>query len=160
MCRYKLSFVATDDTAEGMFFCFDEISRMIIKRNVDYVLRMAMKASGLPKEITDIVSKKFTFNVILTKGSYYDGHKTYEVRSIMRDFQMEAYKAKLLLTQPLISPLSDAPPNLTIESPSQISTQSNQITRPPDLIDIAESSVRSSLNIYTYILQHAYSCTK
>ncbi|XP_021314345.1 uncharacterized protein LOC8075683 isoform X2 [Sorghum bicolor] len=137
---YKLSFVATDDTAEGMFFCFDEISRMIIKRNVDYVLRMAMKASGLPKEITDIVSKKFTFNVILTKGSYYDGHKTYEVRSIMRDFQMEAYKAKLLLTQPLISPLSDAPPNLTIESPSQISTQSNQITRPPDLIDIAESS--------------------
>lgn len=101
-CSYKLSFEARDDTAEARFFAYNEVSRRIIRRNIDFMLRESRKAPGLPQQLRNLISRKYTFIVGVTTSSFRDPKiRTYLVKAVSFDYLEQAYVAeRLLLIQP------------------------------------------------------------
>lgn len=68
--RYKLTFKASDGTAEAEMFAFDTVARTIIGKPCPMVVASFPDASAIPPEITAIVSRKYTFIVVLNNQSY------------------------------------------------------------------------------------------
>jgi hypothetical protein len=54
--RYKLTFMATDGTAEARMFCFDGITKRIIGKTCPSVVSSVTKISLVPLELASIVS--------------------------------------------------------------------------------------------------------
>ena len=85
--RYKLTFAARDETAEGQFFCFDGIAQQIVKKSCESLFHLPDRMSGTPPGLTAIVGNKYTFAVGLTSESYYSKHtREYQVKYVMEDF--------------------------------------------------------------------------
>lgn len=91
---YKLSFNAEDETSEGKFFAYDAQARAIIKRDVVAVAKQQAREPGFPRFLTEAISRKFSFHVMLTEDSYSDIHdKTWLVKSVLVDHEFEAIRA-------------------------------------------------------------------
>ena len=151
--RYKFSFTAADDTAEAQFFAYDDAARNIIHRNVRAVLNQLNKGSGFPQFLTDVISKKFTFNVNLTDDSFGEmKDRTYIVKSVAADHQVQAYKAKQqVLTQPTGDTSLTLTPIVSKEHTIQSNTPSNSANTVPDIMDTGGSSVRLLIFKYLYL---------
>ena len=82
-----MAFTATDNTAEGQFFCFDGIAQQIVKKTYESLFHLPNRMSGTPPGLTAIVGNKYTFAVGLTSESYYSKNtREYQVKYVMEDF--------------------------------------------------------------------------
>jgi hypothetical protein len=72
MVRYKLTFIARDETAEAVMFSFDNVAKQIVGKPCEIVLRSMSPSVRTPTDILGITSLKFTFHVSLTEESYYN----------------------------------------------------------------------------------------
>jgi hypothetical protein len=59
-CRYKLSFYATDGTAEAKMFCFDTIARQIVGKPCEILIRSINVSTSTPIELSSIIGLRFT----------------------------------------------------------------------------------------------------
>lgn len=106
--RYNLSFTTRDDTAEAQFFGYDDVSRRIIKRNIEFMLRQSRQSAGLPQHLRDLVSKKYTFIVTITTSTFAStNNRTYLVKAVSVDFHEQAFIANQML---LLEPSVQTPP--------------------------------------------------
>jgi hypothetical protein len=70
MVRYKLTFMARDETAEAVMFCFDSIAIRIVGKPCETILGSVSPSVRTPTDILGITSLKFTFHVSLSEDSY------------------------------------------------------------------------------------------
>ncbi|KAG0539895.1 hypothetical protein BDA96_03G361600 [Sorghum bicolor] len=146
---YKLSFQAKDDTGEARFFGYDEVSRRIIRRNIDFMLRQSRQAAGLPQHFKDLISRKYTFVVGVTNSSFQDPRfRTYLVKTVSIDYHEKAFIANqnLLVQTPSQTTASTSSGSLAlqitdpnalnnqVETVTQITTLTNASTPPPAIV--------------------------
>lgn len=81
--KYKICFIAVDDTDEGEMVCFGDIARCMIGKPVQQLLRTSASANGYPADITKLVNLRFTFAVTMTRQGFYKARKTYSVASLV-----------------------------------------------------------------------------
>jgi hypothetical protein len=109
---YKFLFVAQDDTAEAEFFAYDDTARNIIRRNVTAVINQQRKDPAFPQFLTEVISKKFTFAIIITDDSFGEMRaRTYQVKSVLIDHEYQAHRLARQLTV-------DAPASASTQTPS------------------------------------------
>lgn len=83
LCRYKLTFIAKDDTGEAAFFCHDDTARLIVRRACSYLINPLHPENNLPKGLADIISKTFTFVIELGDDSFFTmKQRKYNVKGI------------------------------------------------------------------------------
>lgn len=109
---YKFLFIAQDDTTEAEFFAYDDTARNIIRRNVTAVINQQRKDPGFPQFLTEVVSKKITFAIIITDDSFGEMRtRTYQVKSVLIDHEYQAHRLARQLT-------IDAPGSASTQTPS------------------------------------------
>jgi hypothetical protein len=81
--RYKLNFVASDETTEANLFCFDNIAKTIIGKPCSSLLGSTANTIIIPPEIIAIISLKFRFAVNYNKESYWGREKVVLIKSIV-----------------------------------------------------------------------------
>ncbi|CAL5046523.1 unnamed protein product [Urochloa decumbens] len=81
--RLKISFIATDGTAEAEMICFGNTASRIVGKSCDYVMRSAGRGHNIPSPIAAIVSEKFTFAIKLTDNSYDYENRSFIVNSVI-----------------------------------------------------------------------------
>jgi hypothetical protein len=81
--RYKLTFFATDGTAEIELLCFDCVAKHIVAKLCEALLRSMDISGNTPPELTVIVGLKFTFTVNININSFYSGAKIFNIDSIL-----------------------------------------------------------------------------
>lgn len=81
--KYKLTFIASDGTAEAQMFCFDNIARRIVGKSCEAVVKSMKRSSGTPPDLAAIVSQKFTFAVSITDSSFDTMTKVFRIESII-----------------------------------------------------------------------------
>jgi hypothetical protein len=69
--KYKLTFYATDGTAEDEMFCFDTIAKQIVGKPCEFLLRTLDASQNTPKDLCAIVGLRFTLAVNININSYY-----------------------------------------------------------------------------------------
>ncbi|PWZ32982.1 hypothetical protein Zm00014a_024781 [Zea mays] len=84
--RYKLTFKASDGTAEAEMFAFDTVARTIIGKPCPMVVASFPDASAIPPEITAIVSRKYTFIVVFNNQSYRFLEKALLIKGIVASY--------------------------------------------------------------------------
>jgi hypothetical protein len=122
MVRYKLTFIAIDETAEAVMFCFDSIAKRIIGKPCETVLRSMSPSVRIPTDILGITSLKFTFHVLLIEESYYNRNNVLHVNSIITSHE----KQRDELSTPIKIPTTSIPE----ESPSAAMNELCTITTP------------------------------
>lgn len=133
--RYKLSFLAADETIEARFFCHDIVARQIIRRNCDSLLRAINYAPGLPQQILNTIGRRYTFAVGLTDELYCS-------------MEARAYLVDSCVFRP--NPQVPAPPTpLALEAPPQAVAQQPQgSSTPPSSGHIGASVHANHLRFY------------
>jgi hypothetical protein len=81
--RYKLNFVASDETAEANMFCFDNIAKTIIGKPCSSLLGSTVNTTIIPLEIAAIIYLKFRFAVNYNQESYWSREKVFVIKSIV-----------------------------------------------------------------------------
>ncbi|PWZ14793.1 Replication protein A DNA-binding subunit B [Zea mays] len=69
--RYKLKFLASDETDIAEMFCFDTVARHIVGKSCEIVLRSVTEQSPIPPDLAQIISLKFTFRVTIDNQSLF-----------------------------------------------------------------------------------------
>jgi hypothetical protein len=82
--RYKLTFYATDGTAEAGMFCFDSIVKQIIGKPCEFLIKTLGVLQCTPPDLSAIIGLKFTFAVNININSYYSRDKILNVNSILQ----------------------------------------------------------------------------
>lgn len=111
-CRYKLSLIAADGTAEAKFFCHDVVARQIIRRNCDSLIKTIGNTPGLPPQMLATIGKTYTFAVGLTDESY-------------RSMQSRTYLIDSVIFRPQQQQLT-APTPLALEPAPQLAIQAEE----------------------------------
>jgi hypothetical protein len=120
MIRYKLTFMARDETGEAVMFCFDSVAKRIVGKPCETVLRSMSPSDHAPTNILGITSLKFTFHVSLTEESYYNRNKVLHINSIITSHGKQHYE----LSTPIKIPTTSIPE----ESPSAAMNEPCTIT--------------------------------
>ncbi|OQU87757.1 hypothetical protein SORBI_3003G335601 [Sorghum bicolor] len=144
---YKLSFQAKDDTGEARFFGYDEVSRRIIRRNIDFMLRQSRQAAGLPQHFKDLISRKYTFVVGVTNSSFQDPRfRTYLVKTVSIDYHEKAFVANqnLLVQTPSQTTASTSSGSLALQitDPNALNNQVEMVTQITTLTNASIASTR------------------
>ncbi|AQK43870.1 hypothetical protein ZEAMMB73_Zm00001d025507 [Zea mays] len=69
--KYKLKFLASDETDIAEMFCFDTVARHIVGKSCEIVLRSVTEQSPIPPDLAQIISLKFTFRVTIDNQSLF-----------------------------------------------------------------------------------------
>ncbi|ONM02782.1 hypothetical protein ZEAMMB73_Zm00001d031369 [Zea mays] len=97
--RYKLNFMATDDTAEMLMFCFDNVAKRIIGKTCTSLLTSVTDASNIRPDLAAIVSLKFTFVVVYNLMSFQNQEKELLIKSVIashgRDLSLPSTKLSI-----------------------------------------------------------------
>jgi hypothetical protein len=80
--KYKLTFYATNGTAEAEMFCFDTIAKHIVGKPCQ-VLRALDASQAAPADLRAIIGPKFTFAINININSYYSKQRILNVNSVM-----------------------------------------------------------------------------
>jgi hypothetical protein len=67
--RYKLTFYATDGTAEAEMFCFDSVARQIVGKPCEFLIKSMDVSISTPSDLCAIIGLKFTFAINI--NSYF-----------------------------------------------------------------------------------------
>ncbi|KAL6908028.1 hypothetical protein ACP4OV_002198 [Aristida adscensionis] len=118
--KYRLSFIATDGTAEAEMIAFGDIGHRIVGKPVQAVLRDAKYSTEVPPDIAAIVCLRFTFSVTLTEQSFYKETKSYQVNTIVTSYGRQPAVPQLIAPDPP-AVLQNANPNAQV--PSQVFVQ-------------------------------------
>lgn len=102
--KYKLSFIATDGTAEAEMICFGPVAQRIVGRSVDSMMRTVRRDEDFPPDIAGIVSHKFTFAINMTSQSFYTRIKKYMVTSIITSYGRQRAIPRLPAPAPAAQP--------------------------------------------------------
>jgi replication factor A1 len=86
---YKLTFYATDGTAEAQMFCFDTIAKQIIRKPCELLVRTMNVSGSTPTDLSAIIGLKFTFAVNININSYYARERIFNVNSIIQAYGKE-----------------------------------------------------------------------
>jgi hypothetical protein len=81
--RYKLNFVASNETVETNMFCFDNIAKTIIGKPCSSLLGSTVNTTIIPLEIAAIIYLKFRFAVNYNQESYWSREKVFVIKSIV-----------------------------------------------------------------------------
>jgi hypothetical protein len=137
--RYKLSFIASDETTEANMFCFDNIAKHIVGKPCSYLLRSAPNTTTIPAEIASIISLKFIFAVGYTQESYWGREKVFLINSIVGAYGRNPHVGLLPPTTPkkpaAITDIQDSPSTAmskltTTSSDVRFYTNTDYITLP------------------------------
>jgi hypothetical protein len=69
--RYKLTFYATDGTAEAEMFCFDSVARQIVGKPCEFLIKSMDVSISTPSDLCAIIGLKFTFAINININSYF-----------------------------------------------------------------------------------------
>lgn len=84
-CRIKLSLIAGDDTGDTKFVLFGRTAQRIIGRPVEMLIQNNPAGiEFIPKEITDLLEKEFTWNVAFTENTLSSSTVSFQVNLIVR----------------------------------------------------------------------------
>lgn len=112
--RFKLGLIARDDTADTKFVLFGRMAQRIIGKSVENLLdQHPADEAYIPKQITDLLEKQFTWNVSMTDTTISTGSISFQVNNIIGN----GSQPPLLLQSPSSSQAVSAVPLLTM-SPS------------------------------------------
>ncbi|KAF0931111.1 hypothetical protein E2562_002471 [Oryza meyeriana var. granulata] len=76
---FKLNVVAGDDTADTKFVLFGRLAQCLIGRSVEMLLQENPVGNEyIPKEITDLLEKKFTWNVAVIENTLSSGSVSFQ----------------------------------------------------------------------------------
>jgi replication factor A1 len=81
--RYKLTFYATDGTAEAEMFCFDTVARQIVGKPCEILVKSMNISTSIPTELSNIVGLSFTFAINININSYYSRERIFNVNSVI-----------------------------------------------------------------------------
>jgi hypothetical protein len=133
--RYKLTFYATDGTAEAGMFCFDSIVKQIIGKPCEFLIKTLGVLQCTPPDLSAIIGLKFTFAVNININSYYSRDKILNVNSILQAHgrqqplpALEAVTADedpLETDEPICPLLTQDSPATALQKPSTSSTTSS-----------------------------------
>jgi hypothetical protein len=90
--RYKLTFYATDGTAEAEIFYFDTIAKQIVGKPCELLLRTLDASQNIPKDLRAIVGLRFTFAVNININSYYSKQRILNVNSVLQAHGREGWQ--------------------------------------------------------------------
>jgi hypothetical protein len=82
--RYKLTFYATDGTAEAELFYFDSIAKQIIGKPCEFLIKTLDVSRSTLSDISAIIGLKFTFVVNININSYYSKERILNVNSVLQ----------------------------------------------------------------------------
>jgi hypothetical protein len=82
--KYKLTFYATDGTADAEMFCFNNIGKQIIGKPCEFLIRTLSSSWGTPSDLYANVGLKFTFAVNINIKSYYVKERILNVNPILQ----------------------------------------------------------------------------
>ncbi|XP_023158029.1 uncharacterized protein [Zea mays] len=124
--RYRLSFIASDGTAEANMFCFENVATKIVGKSSASLLASAADPEITPPDIAAIVSLKFTFVVTYDNESYGGHSKIFLIRSILatygRDSLLPQIQGNVDITYP------NTPMQLTAKEHKSPSTAMSNLT--------------------------------
>lgn len=76
--------IAGDDIADSSFIIFGRLAQRLIGRSVETLLQQNPSNTGcIPKEITDLLEKEFTWNVSITENTASTGTVAFQVNRIL-----------------------------------------------------------------------------
>jgi hypothetical protein len=84
LARYKLTFYATNGTAEAAMFCFDGIAKHIIGKPCEFLVKTLAASWSTPPDLSAIVGLKFTFAMNININSYYTKERILNVNLILQ----------------------------------------------------------------------------
>jgi hypothetical protein len=82
--RYKLTFYATNGTAEAEMFRFDSIAKHIIGKPCEFLIKTLDVLQSTQPDLSAIIGLKFTFAVNININSYYSRDGILNVNSILQ----------------------------------------------------------------------------
>jgi hypothetical protein len=121
--RYKLTFMASDETVEARMFCFDSIVKRIVGKSCPSVVSSVTKTWLIPLELASIVSLKFTFAVVYNDVSFHDVDKELLIKSIiLAHGRVRSLPTPQTFTPALLpaTPEKSISPGNLIDSPSTV----------------------------------------
>jgi hypothetical protein len=119
--RYKLNFVASNETVEANMFCFDNIAKTIIGKPCSSLLGSTANTTIVPPEITAIISLKFRFAVNYNQESYWGREKVFLIKSTVaaygRNHALPQIQQNAIMLSPS-TPIKSAAATKIEDSPS------------------------------------------
>jgi hypothetical protein len=84
LLRYKLTFYATDGTAEAEIFYFDTIAKQIVGKPCQVLLKTLDASRSTLSDLRAIIRLKFTFAINININSYYSKQRVLNVNSVIQ----------------------------------------------------------------------------
>jgi hypothetical protein len=120
--RYLLSFKATDNTAEGHFFAYDDEAQQLVQKECESIFNPQNARDVLPVPLQKIVGKKFILYVDLTNQSCKTTkHREYQVKAVLQRPSAREVPQTTSLIQ--YETQHEATTSIAIGSPSQQTDQ-------------------------------------
>ncbi|KAL5663963.1 hypothetical protein ACJX0J_024071, partial [Zea mays] len=124
--RYRLSFIASDGTAEANMFCFENVATKIVGKSSASLLASAADPEITPPDIAAIVSLKFTFVVTYDNESYGGHSKIFLIRSILATYGRDSLLPQIQENVDITYP--NTPMQLTAKEHKSPSTAMSNLT--------------------------------
>lgn len=86
LSRYKVCLFATDGTAEAEFIFFGEMGRLLIRRDINSLMRTNPRPGDIPSAVAAVVSHKYQLTINVTQRALQRAEYSYQVRSIYRSY--------------------------------------------------------------------------